>query len=81
MEMRLLVSAVLILVFTMGTHAAAEEGWLKVYLGDSDRNQVSVSGSCTIVITPKAGKKSVLKAELVKPQGNRSGGDNRHVTR
>jgi len=48
-----------------GTEAKSAEGWIKVYLGDSERNQVSANGSCTIIITPKSGDKKTLKAELV----------------
>ena len=49
----------------VGNEARSAEGWIKIYIGDSDRNQVSASGSCTIIVKPKSGKKTVLKAGLV----------------
>ncbi len=69
--MKLLISTLMVLLLTLaGTQALAEEGWIKVYLGDSERNQVSASGSCTIVVTPKGGAKKILKAQLVEPNGS-----------
>lgn len=55
------------------TEAKSADGWIKVYLGDSDRIQVSASGSCTIIITPKSGDKKILKAELVTEGESHSG--------
>ena len=60
------------------TEAKSAEGWIKVYLGDSDRNQVSASGSCTIITTTKDGEKTVLKAKLVTPDKSLSGGELAH---
>jgi len=56
------------------TEAKSAEGWIKVYVGDSDRVQVSASGSCTIIATTKAGEKMVLKAKLVTPDESLSDG-------
>jgi len=56
------------------TEAKSAEGWIKVYVGDSDRIQVSASGSCTIVATTKAGEKIILKAKLVTPDESLSSG-------
>lgn len=57
----------------VGNEARSAEGWIKVYVGDSERNQVGASGSCTIIITPKSGDKKILKAELVTEGESHSG--------
>ena len=56
------------------TEAKSAEGWIKVYVGDSVRIQLSASGSCTIVATTKAGEKVVLKAKIVTPDESLSSG-------
>ena len=56
------------------TEAKSAEGWIKVYVGDSDRIQLNASGSCTIVATTKDGEKIVLKAKLVTPDESLSSG-------
>jgi len=64
--MRKLIIALATLSFALvGTKAQSAESWIKVYVGDSDRNQISASGTCTIIITPKSGDKKILKAELI----------------
>lgn len=57
-----------------GTEAKSAEGWIKVYLGDADRNQIGASGSCTIIATTKAGERMTLKAKLVTPDESNSDG-------
>jgi len=62
---KLILALVTMSLVLVGNEARSAEGWIKVYVGDSERNQISASGSCTIILTPKSGDKKILKAELV----------------
>ncbi len=71
---RLILTLTVMGLILAANEAKSAEGWIKVYLGDSDRIQVNASGSCTIIATTKAGEKIVLKAKLVTPDESLSSG-------
>ena len=67
--MKLLITGLVLLTTLTAARAQAGDGWIKVYLGDQDRNQIQASGTCTIVIQPTGGKRITLKAEPVSEEG------------
>ena len=63
--MRVIVAGVMLLSLLAGGRAEANGGWIKVYLGDSERAPVVAEGTCTIIVSPASGKRMKLEAELV----------------